>query len=629
MREDAGRCRAIADWAIGINLTAAATLFLSPEKQVLSVGRVITPTLNLIVEREKEILGFSSSNFYSVEATFIKDNGEMYQGKHPEKKMKSEDEARKAIALLPPSGEIKTLDSDRKKSFAPKPYSLSALQKEANEKYGFTAKETLDIAQKLYEGGPDGGYTTYPRTDSEYLTSDMAPEMEGLIKKLGTLPQYKDYANYAPRPIRVPAVYFDDSKVDGHAAIVTTEVIPGEKDLDEDQRKIYDLIAKSVIRLAYPPMIVENTTLETEVGDTLFKTSGTVVIDPGWTIVDAEKNVENNLPKNIEIGEIVSCSFAITEGKTEAPKRFTDATLIDAMEKCGKKMEAAEVKKILTEIKGIGRPSTRDSIFERLVQYKYIERKKKTIFPTPLGMQLMEVLNLPELKSPELTAKWEMQLDEIEKGKLKPVPFIREIENQTRIWCADIKSSKGISRDQAGELSKWKCPKCGRTLYISQYGFKCSDECGFSLSSVIYSKKLKDSEIQELLTKKRTKFIKGFKSKEGKPYGAYLILTDDFKVDRTFNSLYRCPVCEKPLTPMDWGLGCTGYKSGCTFNVPYTNYGRKLSSKELHQLITTGTTGVIEGFPYTKDPSKHYKAELTFDEDGKVTIVMQNRKDSV
>ncbi len=627
-REDAGRCRAVADWAIGINLTAAATLNLSPDRNVLSVGRVITPTLNLIVEREKEILGFSTAKFYSVEGTFINNSGESYTGKHPEQKMESEENAIRVISSLPPTGTIETFDKEQKKSYAPKPYSLSALQKAANAKYGFTAKETLDIAQKLYEGGSDGGYITYPRTDSEYITSDMKAEMEGLIKKLGTLQQYKSYVNCAPLPIRVPGVYFDDSKVDGHPAILTTEVIPSEKDLDENQRKIYDLIAKSVIRLAYPPLIVESATLETEVGNTLFKTTGSTVIDPGWSIVDAEKKVENNLPKTIDIGDVVSCSFKVTEGKTEPPKRYTDASLLDAMEKCGKKMEDVEIKKVLTKIKGIGRPSTRDSIIEKLLQYKYVTRTKKVLQPTPLGMQLMEKLNLPELKSPELTAKWEMELDEIEKGNLKPVPFIREIENQTRKWCEEIRKSKSISAKPADEVSKWKCPKCGKLLNSLKYGYKCTDECGFTLNAIISEKKLKDSEIQDLLTKKRTGYIKGFKSKDGNTYGAYLVLNKDFKVGKTIESLYRCPVCEKPLTPKEWGYGCMGYKEGCEFSVPNKLAGRNISAKELHDLITTGTTGILDGFISKKNPEKKYRAELTFDENGKVIMVLPNRKEN-
>lgn len=623
--ENAARCRAIADWTLGINLTVAATLNLSRD-HVLSVGRLITPTLNMIVEREKAINSFTSEPFFSVQGTFTTQKGETYTGKHSKERLETRDEAEKIIATLPPDGEITVMETTRSKSFAPKPYSLASLQKDANKKYGFTAKETLDIAQKLYEGGSSGGYITYPRTSSEYLTSDCISEMESLIKKLGNLPEYKGYLAIVPYPIKISASYFNDSKVEGHSAIITTEVLPAG--LPEDQKKIYDMIAKSVIRLAFPPAELDKTVLETQVGSEIFITKGTIVADPGWTQVDGEKDVKNDIPSGVTLNDLVKGDYSVAEGKTEPPKRFTDATLIEAMENCGKKEEDQEVKKMLMQIEGIGRASTRDACIERLVYYKYIVREKKNIVPTELGMNLIDVLPLDSLKSPELTARWEMELDKISIGEHEVMSFIKDIQAQTNEWCNLIKQKSGKSIDSSSALTQWKCPKCGAMLGTTKYGLGCSQNCGFTMYTTMFNHALTDKELEELLSMKRTRFVKNLVGQNGKKFGAYFIMDDEYKINITFDSIWKCPSCGKPLRPTQFGYMCSGRNDGCNFGIYSECCKVKLKLKHIQALLNLEKTEVIDGLISKKGNRFKARLYLNKDDNYKLSFLFEDKPDT-
>lgn len=618
--EHAARCRAIADWTLGINLTVAATLNLSSDK-MLSIGRLITPTLNMIVEREKAINAFSITNFYTIQGEFITVNGQTYTGKYINERIESQTEAEDIARKVPTDGEIIILETKRKKQFAPKPFSLASLQKEANKKYGFTAKETLDIAQKLYEGGTSGGYITYPRTSSEYLTSDCANEMESLIKKLGTINKYKQYLACIPFPIKVSGSYFNDAKVEGHSAIITTEVLP--TNLPDDQGKIYDMIVKSVIRLAFPPVEYDNTVLETKAGTELFRTKGTVVVEPGWTIVDADKDLKNDIPNGIRLNDSVKGQYTVAEGKTEPPKRFNDATLIEAMENCGKKEEDAEIKKILTDIEGIGRASTRDACIERLISYKYIQREKKNIVPTELGIGLIDTLPLDSLKSPELTAQWEMELDKISIGEHDVPSFVKDIQDKTKEWCQMIANAKTILAAPKDE-TKWSCPKCEGQLTQSKYGYICGSGCGFKLYTKMYEHELNEKEINELLTMKRTRLIKGLTSKDGKKFNAYFIINEELKVTISFDSIWICPKCGKPLRPSKFGYGCSGYKeTGCNFSLLTEYGGKKIKNRDIQNLLKMEPTEIIEGFLSQKGTL--FNAYLFLNEEYKVIFGYENQ----
>lgn len=625
--ENAARCRAIADWVLGINLTVAATLYLG-DRNVLSLGRLITPTLNMIVEREKAINSFSSKVFYYVQGEFTTSNGQTYKGKHLEERLETKEEAENIIKTLPIEGEITVIDIIRSKSFAPNPYSLASLQKEANKKYGFTAKETLDIAQKLYEGGPEGGYITYPRTSSEYLTSDSFTEIDSVIKKLGNLSQYKPYIDMISHPIKVSKVYFDDKKVESHPAIMTTEVLP--KTLTTEQAKIYDLIAKSVIRLAFEPCELDKTTLETKVGTETFITRGTIVVSPGWTVVDAEKKVENDIPNGLNIGDEVKGVYSTQEGKTEPPKRYTDATLIEAMENCGKREDDEEFKKVLINIEGIGRASTRDACIERLIYYKYITREKKNIIPTEMGINLIDTLPLQSLKSPTLTAKWEMDLDKISTGTYPVMSFLNDIQKQTASWCNMIKEKGGKILNDSNGLTSYKCPKCGEPIIATGQKLICSKLCGFQMYSTMFNHTFSEKELTELFTMKRTRYIKDLISTKGKNFGAYFMLAND-KVNITFDSIWKCPRCGKPLQPISkkqtddsysgiTGYKCSGYKdNNCSFYISANCCGVRLTSKHLKALLSMEKTEMIDDFVSSK--GNKFSASLSFNKESDYKLV--------
>ena len=577
----AARGRGIADWVVGINMTIAATLYLSPDNKLINVGRVLTPTLTLIVNREKEIRDFVPKTTYGVNATFTLPDDETYQGKlELEEPFEKVEQASDLIATLEDDGVIKTVEKKKEVKKPPLLHNTQTLQVEANEIYGYTLERTLNIAQKLYENG----YTTYPRVDSQYLTEDKIPEMPGLLRLLEGYSEYEGKGMF--ESYDMPKRYFNNSKVDGHDAIITTEVIPTE--LSEEEANIYDLIARRMIMAVAKDAVAEKTTVFTEVNSSegekaLFKTTGSIYLERGFLkYMLGKKESDNALPASIREGVDVDADYEVSEQTSKPPARYTDATLIKAMENCGRKIDDEVAKEYLKKSKGIGRPATRAALMERLVRAEFVERRRKQIFPTEKGMRTVDAITIDDLKSPILTADWESRLDEIEQANKEEsrkllISFIRDVENKTGEWCNDMKKNQVEKTVTSPGDTGISCPICGKAIIEGKAkdgkpaNYYCSgykDGCKFSVRKSINGKTITKTNLKDLIEKGRTREIKGFVSNKGKEFSAYLVLVDAYVCD-------ECGAVQQP--------GETCWKSDCNGALSPDPSGRKLVVFEFPQ----------------------------------------------
>lgn len=616
---NAGRGRSIADAVVGWNMTAKMTL-KTHTHEVLSIGRVQTPTLNILVERELAIRNFVPEPYYTITAEFATSAGETYKGEHSAKKFKTNAEAKAVFDKINGKpGVVSEIETKLTKKEAPNLYSLSSLQMAANSKYSFTMAKTLEVAQQLYEAG----YTTYPRTDSQYLTEDMVPTVNEVLDVLS-----KNNATYngfidGKGKVAKSKKYFDDTKVQSHFAIIPTKSYP--KSLTPDQEKLYDLIARSVIMMLYKEATIENTKVTTTVEGEDFISNGKVVKDAQWMTIDTVSKDEL-LPK-LAKGEKVSGEYKLNEKMTEPPKRFTDKTLLSAMLNAGKEIDDEALKKAMAamDVHGIGTEATRAAIIETLVTRRYVERDKKTIYPTERGIQLIQILPIKEIKSAELTALWEQRLNDIALGKDSLPKFVADIEDITRKWVNELdeKITEGSvsTRETVGV-----CPVCGKDIIKMKWGYGCTgykEGCKFTIPNEIAGKKLTEKNVKTLIEKGQTSIIKGFKSKTGKPFDAALKIDEgkvafDFgpkpaTVEPTATSL-DCPTCGKTLMNTAYSYKC----DDCGFSISKKIASRDISEKEAAQLIKEGKTDVLEGF--ISKAGKKFNASLKFDSENKIVF---------
>lgn len=628
--EYAGRARGIVDWIVGANLSAVMSLKYggSGKDSVLSIGRVQTTVLDFIVERELAIKNFVSKPFWNVVATFTTASGDTYKAKHSEQQIEDKNKAQSIIDKISgKDGVITEYEKEPMKKEVPFLYNLTSLSMEANRKYGMTAQETLDTAQELYTAG----LLTYPRTESQHLTSDMQPVVDEVLDMLSSYSsEYKSWIepvtnrNYTKR-------HFDTSKVESHYAIIPTKVKP--ESLTLKQKQIYDLVAKSLIRIIYKAASGEKTKITTTVDGEEFKSSGTVIVDKQWLVVDGGSSDPDLLPI-VSKGDVVSGEYELKEGKTEPPKRYTDETLLAAMRTAGRTIEDEELRKIMNEYGngGIGTPATRAGIIETLIQRKYAERtgsKVKYIVPTERGIKLIEILPLPELKSAELTAEWEMRLNKIEKRQDDFDTFIKDMEEITARWVQQIKDAPintTLSSQNDTNILPVNCPKCGKPMKKLSWGWACSgyskdnpDACKFAIGYNLSGATITDKDIDDIITKGRSKFIKGFKKKDSdETYGAFIVLDENKNLSRSWDTGIACPKCGKPIVVKNGSWGCSGWKEGCNVTIWDKTFGKVLSDKDKTDLLTKKKTKEIKGF--VKKDGTTYNATLILDDDFKVTF---------
>ncbi|KQS88832.1 type IA DNA topoisomerase [Chryseobacterium sp. Leaf394] len=528
----AGNARAIGDWLLGINATRLFTKKFGGNKAVLSIGRVQTPTLAMLVQRQKEIDSFSTEEYWELKTKY---RDVVFSAAID--RLKTLDRAEKGLSYLKENlFEIVSFEIKEGKEKNPRLFDLTGLQVEANKKYGYSAENTLNYIQSLYEKK----HVTYPRVDTTYLSESLYPKIEGILKKMTF---YQDLtAPLLQQPIPKTKTVFDDTKVTDHHAIIPTEVTPSHN-LSREEKLIYDLIAKRFISVFYPECKISNTLVEAKVGTIPFKTSGKQILEPGWRAVyakepkdkeeasDKDKNAEEEqLIPEFKAGESGPHDPFIHQGKTSPPKYYTEATLLRAMETAGRQIDDEELREMLKN-NGIGRPSTRANIIETLFKRKYIEKKRKNLIATQTGIQLIDVIEDEVLKSPELTGEWEFKLRKIESGEYEANTFKEEliamvtdltkkvIDGKGKSFIFEEEKPKEKKKSEPlpkKELQSWEetqCPKCRQNkLMKGKTAVGCSDfkNCGFKVSFEIFGKKITEKQLMDLILKGKTSRLKGF-----------------------------------------------------------------------------------------------------------------------
>ncbi len=635
----AGSARAIGDWLLGMNATRLYTLKYGQNRQVLSIGRVQTPTLSLIVKRQLEIDNFKPEPYWELKTRYREVVFSAVSGRFA-----TVDEAAATLSEIT-GHEFYVVSYERKggNEAPPRLFDLTSLQVDGNRRFGFTAEETLKLIQSLYEKK----LTTYPRVDTTYLSEDIYPKVEGILSKL--TPYQEFTAPLLATRIKKSPKIFDDTKITDHHAIIPTGVISNS--LTPDERKVYDMVTRRFICVFYPDCKVSNVTVLGEVNKIEFKVTGKQILEPGWRVVYKEDNGkaaedENILPVFLK-GEHGPHEPGLSEKMTQPPKHYTEATLLRAMETAGKSVDDEELRDLLKQ-NGIGRPSTRANIIETLFRRKYIFRDKKKIVANPTGIELIQIIENELLKSAELTGIWEKKLRQIELGEYEIAAFMVELKEMVTEIVVQVKQSSGkaitvVPREEVvtpaaitgkpekkikPKLPEQKdtlvCPKCKKGEVIKgKQAWGCTayrDGCDFRLPFNFEGKNLTDSNIKALCRKGRSGEITKHQE-DGKVVPGNLLLNVGFTLsfEEKGPGILLCPRCKKGLIVKGKSAwGCAEFRNGCQLRVPFVFMGKALSESNLEQLILKGKTVKINGF-LGADGSKQ-EGKLSFDQEFKIIL---------
>ncbi|EGV44828.1 type IA DNA topoisomerase [Bizionia argentinensis JUB59] len=600
----AGFSRAIGDWLLGMNATRLYTLKHGGYKQVLSVGRVQTPTLAMVVNRFKEIENFKPQPYWELQTLYRETLFSYEEGRF----LKMEDGEILANKVKESDFEIISTTKKKGKEYAPKLFDLTGLQVHCNKRFGFTADETLKLIQSLYEQK----VVTYPRVDTTFLPNDVYPKIAGILKNLTN---YADLATpLLGKKIKKSSKVFNDKKVTDHHAIIPTGV---ESRLQYNQQQVYDSIVRRFIAAFYDDCDVSNTTVIGQAADVNFKTTGKEILKKGWRVVfenpEKESKTSDTLPAFVK-GEKGPHEPSFLEKQTKPPNQFTEASLLRAMETAGKQVDDDELRELMKD-NGIGRPSTRANIIETLFKRKYIYRNKKQVLPTSTGIQLIDTIQNDILKSAELTGTWEKQLKDIEKGTFKASTFINNMKRMVDELVYEVRSETKRANISHASITKQKtdkpkvkktntvkgistesCPKCKQgTIITGKSAYGCSgykSGCKFVLPFQVHDKKISEKQFIRLLQKGSTVNLKGFKTDSGTVEGL-LRFNDDFKLvlepkmkkpAAAAAASYKiiCPKCKKgTIVKGQTAYGCTKYNKGCDFLLPFETLRDRANGKKL------------------------------------------------
>jgi DNA topoisomerase-3 len=674
---DAARSRSEADWLVGINGTRAMTAFNSRDGGffLTTVGRVQTPTLSIVVEREEKIRKHVPRDYWELRATFDAQAGQ-YEGKwfDPAFKKDENDPDRRADRLWDGKlaeaiaeatrGQPASVTEESKPSTQSSPglYDLTTLQREANSRFGFSAKTTLGLAQALYEKHK---VLTYPRTDSRALPEDYVNVVKQTMKMISEedLPgPLRDLAPHAAKAIKEGYVkpnkrIFDNSKISDHFAIIPTLQAP--KSLTEPEAKLYDMVVKRFLAVFFPPaefMVTTRISTVRNEGKTYsFQTNGKVLVKPGWLAVygkEAQEDDANLVP--VQEGEVVRTeSVDVNALRTKPPARYTEATLLSAMEGAGKLIDDDELREAMQE-KGLGTPATRAAIIEGLILEKYMVREGRELIPTAKAFQLMTLLrglDVEDLTRPELTGNWEYQLSQMEKGRLSREAFMAEIAAMTK---RVVQKAKEYDRDTIpGDYATLKtpCPNCGGTVKENYRRFAC-EKCDFSISKIPGGRSFELAEVEQFLADKRIGPLEGFRSKAGWPFTAELKLAYDdeirnWKLEFDFGedakkegesgepvdfsgqqSLGSCPKCKGHVYEHGTNYVCenaVGAHVTCDFKSGKIILQQPIAREQVTKLLKEGKTDLLDNFVSNKTRRK-FKAFLAWDaKAGKVGFEFEPR----
>jgi DNA topoisomerase-3 len=661
---DAARCRSEADWLIGINGTRAMTAFNSKEGGFYktTVGRVQTPTLAILVERERRIKAFVPRDYWEVEAEFQAVAG-TYRGRwFDEKFKKQDDEHAKAERLwdkaraeeirkacLGKHGVVEE-ESKPKTELSPLLFDLTSLQREANGRFGFSARATLALAQALYEKHK---VLTYPRTDSRYLPEDYIATVKDTLASF----EETGYEGLARNIVKNGWVHpnkriFNNAKVSDHFAIIPTGTHP--KNLSEPEQKIYDLVTRRFLAIFYPAAEYLVTTRITRVEKEAFKTEGKVLVTPGWLAVYGKQaavaegegeEATPSLPKVEPKERVWANDVAVKANATKPPARFNEATLLSAMEGAGKLVDDEELREAMAE-RGLGTPATRAATIEGLIAEEYVHRNGRELVPTAKAFSLLfalEQLQVDEIRSPELTGTWEWKLREMEHGRLRREEFMRHITEQTQLMVERIKTGEFADPD-FGTLNS-PCPKCGGQIHEGYKHFTC-EKCDYKLWKVVAGRQWEPEEVDELLSKRQVGPLQGFRSKMGRAFAAVIKLDENHAPSFDFGNdddggeevdfsgqekIGACPKCGGAVYEQPMAYVCekaVGAAKTCDFRSGKVILQQEISRAEMQKLLESGRTSLLKGFVSNRTRKK-FSAYLVRGADGKVGFEFEQRAPKV
>jgi len=650
---DAATCRSESDWLVGINGTRAMTAFNSKSGgfHLTTVGRVQTPTLAILVEREEKIKKFVARDYWEIHGTFAAAAGE-YPGRwfdeNFSKKEGDEQLRPERIWEISRAEEIQkkclgkigvvTEESKPTTSMSPLLYDLTSLQREANSRFGFSAKNTLGLAQALYEKHK---VLTYPRTDARALPEDYLNTVKDTLKMLDGVTGYSTFADQILKGgwVRPNKRIFNNAKISDHFAIIPTLVAP--KVLSEPEQKLYDMVTKRFLAIFFPAAEFLVTTRITRVENEPFKSEGKVMVNAGWLAVYGKEAESDDTPSLVPVkaDETVKTEKIEVEANvTKPPARYSEATLLGAMESAGKLVDDEELRAAMSD-KGLGTPATRATIIEGLIWEKYVHRVGRELQPTAKAFSIITLLrglNIPQLCSPELTGEWEFKLNEMSRGKLKREDFMREIADATRDMVAKAKSYE--SDTIPGDFGKLNvpCPKCGGEIHENYKKFQCQ-KCDYSLWKIVAGRQFEISEIEELLTKGTVGPLQGFRSKQGFPFAAVIKMGADFKPEFDFGNeetkdgeaaapvdftgkepLGKCPACGARVFDAGMNYICekaTGPDKTCKFKTGKIILQQPIEAAQVKKMLETGKTDLLTKF-ISKKNNRPFKAFLVIKDGG-------------
>jgi DNA topoisomerase-3 len=669
---DAAVCRSESDWLVGINGTRAMTAFNSKTGgfHLTTVGRVQTPTLAIVVERERKIRVFKPRPYWEVEARFAAQAGE-YIGKWFDEQFKSNkedeharadriwEEAKAAAIVAACQGGVGEVSEESKPEtrLSPLLFDLTSLQREANARFGFSAKNTLGLAQALYEKHK---VLTYPRTDSRCLPEDYLSTVKATLAMFTGEGAGKGHdevllARYAPFAHQVLARnwilpnkrIFNNAKVSDHFAIIPTAQAP--KNLSEPEQKLYDFVVRRFLAVFFPAAEYLVTTRITRVNAHPFKTEGKVLVQPGWLAVygkEGQEGEEGNLPPVKSDEKVSAEEVKLKPAATRPPPRYSEATLLSAMEGAGKMVEDEELKAAMAG-RGLGTPATRAQIIENLIAEQYMLREGRELTPTAKAFSLLTLLNglgVSELTAPELTGEWEWKLGRIEKGKMSRQEFMHEIAEMTRHIVERAKSYDSDTIPGDFGVLQAPCPKCGGVVRENYKKFQCS-ACDFALWKIIAGRQFEPTEIETLLTERTIGPLTGFRNKMGRPFTASLKLNDRFESEFDFGQgthddvsepvdfsgqepLGKCPKCGGGVYEYGNAYVCeksVGAERQCDFRSGKIILLQPVERAQMQKLLTNGRTDLLKEFVSTRTRRK-FSAFLVVGKDGKVGFEFEKRE---
>ncbi|OED39449.1 hypothetical protein AB834_00250 [PVC group bacterium (ex Bugula neritina AB1)] len=620
--------RAEADWLIGMNATRAYTLRLSKGQGVMSVGRVQTPVLNMIVNRYAENKDFTPEKYWQIIADIqYKDStfkGILFDPKTKKDRITNEKEAKDTIAKIKEKsdGEVTSVTKKIREEKQPLLFDLTELQKEAHRRFKFSADKTLQLAQSLYEKQK---LITYPRTSSRYLSSDLKPKVKQLIQNLSDHPSLGKYAQeILGTKLSFTKRVFNDKKITDHHAIIPTEKKASFRSLPSDESKIFEIILKRFLAVFLPICRKSQNEIISRFGDFFFKSSETSIISPGWYILymsDSKNNKskENLLPPINVKDPVKQIDSTLDQKMTKPPPLYNEASILSAMETASKNIDDQELRESLKEC-GLGTPATRAQIIERLIQVKYIYREKNRLVPTEKGIFLINSIQEKELVSPELTGEWEKKLNLIAKQEYSRKDFMKEIKLFTQKIIKKMQTVLSSTPLNA-------CPQCESPLDETSnfYGCLSSKDCSFKIQKVMAQRPFSIDEINTLLKDKKIGPLEGFVSKKKKKFSASVVIDEKgdtkffFEDNTNSDPVGDCPLCQNPVLEYNKSFSCSTWKkTACPFTIWKVVAGKTITLDIAKTLLSQKKTTSLEGF--TSKSGKKFSAQLILDKAKKVAF---------